>query len=147
MCCIVLMCLFCCHQNSETSPNVWMDIFRPFGIDKEPVIHHKTGRNLNSVVQLSIPRVIDAGRTPASMIVENRCADCHTVKFQPHVRGHFPLSVTPPSGAALTKTFQWFGSGSLAYREVIVSQDLLVALTDAKIKGTHFVPATVESQS
>lgn len=121
-------------------PELYADLFKPLGIDAWPVLHHASGRELRSIVQLKIEDASDS-----ELLVDDHpatiCPDCSRTKYTPFTRGFFP-ALRPPPGRPIVKTQEYFGSGASAHRAVIVSGDLLHHLHSRKIRGVEFVPLT-----
>jgi hypothetical protein len=68
-------------------PETWTNIFKPFGIECLPVLLHRDGTNLDSVVQLKIERVMDLemGDSPYE-----ECGSCGRKKSLPITQGFLP---------------------------------------------------------
>jgi hypothetical protein len=47
--------------------------------------------------------------------------------------------LTRPAGH-IARTLEWFGSGGRAFHEVIVSRELRLALSVARVRGQHYRP-------
>jgi hypothetical protein len=121
-------------------PEVWEQVFRPFGIDIVPVVRNKTGQGLETVVQLKIDCIVESDLRSSGLPYE-KCEKCHQVKYLPHTRGMFPPFTYMGKGPKpIFKTKEYFGSGGIANREVIVSQQLYAAIAAAKLKGVSFMP-------
>jgi hypothetical protein len=115
--------------------DTWELLFKPLGINPLPVINHKTGRPLDTVVQLEITAratPINAADLPAEV-----CAVCNRVKFMPLTRGPFP-HVELPARVHIAKTREYFGSGSSGWQAVLVSQSLYRQVREHKLKGVEF---------
>lgn len=122
------------------TPDVWSQVFKPFGIDRWPVLTANGKSQLATVVQLKVDGLVGI-RTDE--LVASQCGKCQRVKYLPHVRGPFPeLLEKPESG--ITKTREYFGSGAAAHRRVLVSQGLRRALADALVRGSSFRPVRQE---
>jgi hypothetical protein len=119
-------------------PETWTNIFKPFGIDCLPVLLHREGTALDSVVQLKIERVMDLemGDSPYE-----ECGFCGRKKYLPITRGFLPQpQITDQS--TLFKSSQYFGSGGNAFRLVIASANLYRSIVDSKLKGVTFAPCS-----
>jgi len=120
-------------------PEVWERAFQPFGAGCRPVVDHRSGQELQTVVQ------IDITATAAStlQIAENQpsevCASCDRRKYLPISKGPFPSLVEEPTEPML-KTQEYFGSGASAWRAVIVSSALFQVVKEHKVKGVDFIP-------
>lgn len=116
-------------------PEVWRDIFNIFGIQSLPVIHHRTGKNLNTVLQISnLEEVefIDIDRYPYEI-----CNECGRKKYLPITKGRFPKTRTIPK-SHIARTKEYFGSGGSAFNEVLVSQELYKRIVEYELKGVSF---------
>jgi hypothetical protein len=119
-------------------PEVWKDTFQPFGIEAMEVLHHRTGKPLQTVVQL-LPQDV---AVPPLDIGEARfyvCASCGKKKYSPVSRGFFPRLSEECKGHCF-HTIESFGSGASANKAVIVSGELYDAVTQRKLKGGAFTP-------
>lgn len=119
-------------------PGVWEGVFRKYGVDCMPVLKNKAGQPLETIVQLKIDTYATASLKMGAVPYET-CPTCHRTKFLPHRRG--PLPPFPArQDADIFKTREYFGSGALAHREVIVSSRLFREITNNKLKGAQFCP-------
>jgi hypothetical protein len=73
------------------APEVWTEVFEPFGIGFWPVLKHRTGSEISSVVQLRVSSEIDLclDETDAS-----RCSVCGRKKTKFSLRGLCPRPVS-----------------------------------------------------
>jgi hypothetical protein len=116
-------------------PEVWEEVFKPFGVATRSVLDPK-GQPLETVLQLVVRDEIGV----VTEALEARpCPTCRRVKYLPVVRGPFPALARPLS-APIAKTTELFGNGASASRAVVVSRDLADALQAAEIRGVSFVP-------
>jgi len=118
------------------TPESWTTVFKPFGIESLPVLHHKTGRPLELVVQLQVSSLTTSAII-TSDIVPEVCVACNNAKLGKRLPGRFP-HVEMPEGSHIAKTIEYFGSGAKAFREIIISAALYKAITAAKLKGASF---------
>ncbi len=118
------------------TPEAWKQVFRPFGIDCLPVMHHKNGRPLETVVQLQITAWTATKVNPEGYVPEY-CAVCKHMKLSQGLPGRFPYVKMPP-GAQMAKTPEYFGSGGAAWHEVIISAALYRAIASHKLRGACF---------
>jgi hypothetical protein len=117
-------------------PEVWEQVFRKYGVPCMPVLKHRTGQPLETVVQLKIDIFATAPLKLGDAPYET-CPTCHRTKFLPHRRGFFP-AFTARQTADMFKTREYFGSGASAHHEIIVSSRLFREITDNKLKGVQF---------
>ena len=124
-----------------TLPDVWESTFKPFGIDCKPVIHHRSGKELETVVQLDVAKI---AKSSLQFTDEHRyaiCGDCNRKKYLPIVRGPYPLFEQQPSDHML-KTQEYFGSGASAKKAIMVSSTLFRQIKQHKLKGVEFFPCS-----
>lgn len=134
-----IMSLEWVYDELFVQPEAWERTFRPFGIGCRPVLHHKSGSKLQTVVQLDITATAASPlKIPADQPTEF-CATCGRTKYQPIQLGPFPGFETEPTEAML-KTREWFGSGAEARRPVIISSRLFRTMREHQIKGAVFWP-------
>ncbi len=121
-------------------PETWQKVFKPFGIEYERVIHHRTGKTLNSVVQLKIDTMASSElHMPNNAEVEH-CEKCRHHKYSPISRGKFP-PLTKGVDSPIVKSQEYFGSGASAWRATIVSSEVFNAIKNETLKGVDFIPA------
>jgi hypothetical protein len=131
------------HDDFFVLPDIWKTIFRPFGIPCLPVLNHRTGEELETVVQLRV----DSEATSAIRSSDHEwelCSSCNRKKYLPITRGSFP-AVEVPSDIHMAKTREYFGSGASAWRAIIISAELYQEIEKQKIKGAEFQPVDVGS--
>lgn len=119
-------------------PEVWKDLFEPVGVGCLPVVHHRTGKDLRTVVQLDIMKTESALQISDDQPCDT-CTNCGRKKYQAITRGPFPsFDVTPTS--PIQKTKEYFGSGGSAWNAIVVSSDLVRQISDRNLKGVYFIP-------
>jgi hypothetical protein len=109
-------------------------LFQPLGINCRRVLLHRTGQELESVLQLDIPQLVPLLMDSETYAFE-RCVFCDRKKYK-HVTGFFPSPQA--SNLPLFKSVQYFGSGASASRAVLVSKALYRRIKDAALKGIEF---------
>jgi hypothetical protein len=113
-------------------PEIWQKVFEPLGIGSRPVLHYKSGDQLQSVVQLDIRQIV-------ALKIENlpftECTVCSQKKYSPRVNGFFPA---PSSAVVLAKSTQYLGSGANAFQQILISHELYTRIKEAKMKGVEF---------
>jgi hypothetical protein len=120
-------------------PDVWKAIFEPSGLKCRPVLLHRTGQELDSVVQLDIPHLVTLMMDSGTFAVE-RCEFCDRKKYA-HVTGFFP---TPQATVfALFKSVEYFGSGASAHRAVVISSALCLKSRDTSLRGAEFYACAI----
>lgn len=120
-------------------PAIWETVFKPFGIDCQPVVHHKTGNELQGVVQLKNDFILDQERDLGDHKYEI-CDQCDRKKYLPFVRGMLPETEATIEKHQMFKTKEYYGSGASADRCVIVSQCLRQKLLEQRVRGINFSP-------
>jgi hypothetical protein len=118
-------------------PEVWEMVFEPNGIAAGPVLSHKTGKELETVVQL-LPPIADAALR-LSDLPSTTCDVCGKRRYATWTRGCFPAFVAPPSGN-MVRSREYFGTGARSYRNVIISGELRESLDRLRIRGADFLP-------
>jgi hypothetical protein len=122
--------------------SVWESVLKPFGV-ASMLVTKPSGAVLGKVVQIVNDEVVPvdvAGLGPATG-EPVRCPTCGRPKYGPVVRGPLPAPLAEPRGH-IVRSEQWFGSGASAYREVLISAELVAALRAADVRGASFLPAT-----
>jgi len=120
-------------------PDVWESTFKPFGVGCVPVLDHRTGKELQTVVQLDITTTAASTlQVPEDHPCEP-CPRCGRRKYLPTSKGAFPTLAETPTDHIL-KTKEYFGSGASAWKAVIVSSSLFQQITERKLKGVGFIP-------
>jgi hypothetical protein len=113
-------------------PDVYESIFRPFGVGFRPVLLHKTGAELDTVVQLVIEAVAEVN---VNGIPFEKCPACGKKDYHRSTKG-FPPSPTDTK-ASLLKSNETFNGFT---RRVYVSNSLWRRILDANLKGADFAP-------
>ena len=104
------------------------------GINCRRVLLHRTGQELESVLQLDIPQLVPLQMDSKAYEYE-RCMLCDRKEYK-HVTGFFPSPQA--TDFPFFKSVQYFGSGSGATRAVLLSNALYRRITDASLKGAEF---------
>lgn len=137
-----IMTLNWIHNEFFVRPEVWHDVFKPFGIGCRPVLKHSTGEELKTVVQLDVTKMADSLLCLDGYPIET-CEVCGQLKYHPIARGFFPKFSGLVDGD-MFRTQEWFGSGGKAFQAVIVSNQLYQEMEAKKIKGAEFMPMASE---
>lgn len=117
------------------TPEVWTRVFQPFGIEALPV-KDPLGVELKTVRQLAIDEEVDI---ETEGLQAERCPKCGRLRYQPITRGAFPMLAHAPSNP-IARTRQYFGSGHLAYKGVLIAQELARDMAAAKVRGASVKP-------
>ncbi len=120
-------------------PDVWEKVFKPFGVGCVPVIHHLSGIELKTVVQLDLNTIADSELQLSKDQPCELCTSCRRKKYLPICRGLFPSLVTTPTKQNV-KTQEYFGSGASAWKSIIISSRLFQQITLHELKGVNFIP-------
>lgn len=119
-------------------PAIWENSFHPFGVKRFPVLDHRTGDELQSVVQLDIKDSASSELSLDGGFPSEVCNNCGRRKYLPISRGFFPAFACDPA-SAVCKTQECFGSGASAWHAVILSSAVYRKVQDHKVTDT--VPA------
>jgi len=118
-----------------TTPEVYRTVFAHHGVSSRPVLN-RLGSILDTVVQLAVEETVPVA---TDALEPTNCTVCGRTKFTPVVRGYFPATLHPPSGA-LFRTQQYFGSRASAHQMVVASQAVVQELTTRGIRGASYHP-------
>jgi hypothetical protein len=106
------------------------------GFESWDVKIHKTNQPSAFVHQLYIPNTAAPG-----LLVDNEfkrvvCQVCGTVKYYPHMKGKMLIQRKAlQQDYDFIKTHEWFGSGLIAYREILISNRIARLILDKKWAG------------
>lgn len=119
-------------------PTVWEHVFKPLGVGSCPVIEHRTGKTLRTVVQLEIN-----GAATSALAMEGHrsetCQMCGRKKYLPVSRGFFPTFVADEC-SQICKTQEFFGSGASAWNATIVTSGVYREILSRSLSGISFIP-------
>jgi hypothetical protein len=119
------------------NPDTFKTVFRPSGVDCRPVVLNKTGAEIDSVVQLSIPQIIDL-RTDG--LAYKECSHCGRRKYSHTFLREGPCPAPTEIVASIFKSNQYFGDGARAFRLVLISGLLHRGIKAARLSGVRFIP-------
>ncbi|SDC60743.1 hypothetical protein [Nocardioides lianchengensis] len=116
-------------------PQAYREVFEPFGIGSREVLM-RGGSTIGNAVQLVIDEVValDEYRQAGE-----RCETCEQFKWRVGLTDFAPGPVAPPQGP-IAMSEQWYGSGGKAFRATLVRQDLVAAMSAARLKGADLHP-------
>ena len=100
---------------------------------------HKTGKPSERVNQLFVSGIALPGVVIDDNLERKICPVCGTTKYHPHVKGPMKLkreSLLPDTDFMLT--YEWFGHGLLAWREILVSNRVASLILDRGWQGVRF---------
>lgn len=109
------------------------------GYESWDVILHKTGQISEKVRQLYVPSIASAGFIAEEDLGRVTCPKCGTTKYYAHMRGVMRIkkeAIVPETDFLLTH--EWFGSGYLAWREILVSNRVASLVLDKGWQGIRF---------
>lgn len=100
---------------------------------------HKTGKPSERVRQLNVPEIASPGVITDEDLERIICPICGTTKYYPHVKGPMYLkreALLPDVDFMLT--YEWFGHGLLAWREMLVSNRVASFILAKGWSGVRF---------
>lgn len=121
------------------SHEVWTEVFKPFGIECWPVIAHKSGEQVESLVQLKIERSVQLRMKDLD---GTECALCGRAKVPLDLRGFAPAPLSMQGN--ISRSIQAFGTGAAAFDRIIVSAPLYRQIKRAKLRCVQFYPCEPE---
>lgn len=103
------------------------------------VIIQKADYPSQRIRQIHIPKFATKGFVNETNLRFKICTSCETTKYLPHMRGimYFEPSVFEGIHADIFQTYEWFGDGHSAYREIIVSNKFARLIIKNKWKGVQ----------
>lgn len=114
---------------------IWMDVFKPLGIECWPVLSARNGAEIDSVVQL---RINHEARLDPTNLVTIACTHCGRKKSPLNLRGFAPLPTVIP--APIFKSSDLFGTGANAFHRVFVSDEMFSDIRRKNLRGLDFYP-------
>lgn len=113
----------------------WEAVFHPAGMECRPVLHHRSGAVLETVVQLEFDKTVGLNMEGVAPRV---CPACGRPKYAPNQRGPFPEVVS--RGSEIAKTREYFGHDGNAYNGIVVAGALFERIRSADLRGAAFRP-------
>jgi len=99
-----------------------LSLIEALGYDSWDVLIHKSGQPSTKVKQLFVSGIMTPGLVVMADHKEVKCPVCGVIKYQPHMKGIMQLRYDSLlSGSDFMLSHEWFGSGLIAYREILVS--------------------------
>lgn len=117
-------------------PEVWETLFKPIGVPRIPVLHYRTGKELETVVQLNITEKVNLKLDNVQFIV---CPKCGVKKYRPIIRGWYPSPLQAPT-SPIFRSSEYFGDGCQAFNAILMKNEFYSAIQSAKLKGLEFAP-------
>lgn len=126
--------LFCTHRVLNE-----LETHKIQGYEAWDAIIHKTNTPSERVVQLFIPHIASPGLVHVEDLKRVTCSVCHVTKYYPHRRGVMDLkrnALVP--GVDMMQSYEWFGSGHAARREILVSHKVAQLIIGNGWRGVDF---------
>ena len=109
------------------------------GYNTRDVVIHKTGEPIKNVRQLCVPGIANSGMIPYEGLVKKICPECGHPKYYPHVKGAMLIKREALLlDTDFMLTHEWFGSGYIAFREMLVSNRIANLILDKGWRGVRF---------
>lgn len=106
------------------------------GIEVWEVMIHKSKQPARSIFQIFIPEITAPSLIDKESLANSTCSGCGVTKYEYHRYGKmFYKQNGIPQGVDIVRTHEWFGSGHLAYREILISNRLAKIIIENKWKG------------
>jgi ribosomal protein S27AE len=97
---------------------------------------HKTNTPSESLSQLFIPAIAKPGLVRVEDLKRETCPECGMTRYYPHMRGVMHLKRDAlSSDSDIMQSYEWFGDGHMAYREILVSHKLAKLVLDKGWQG------------
>ncbi|MCB9770753.1 MAG: hypothetical protein H6752_21330 [Candidatus Omnitrophica bacterium] len=128
-------------------PHVVRMLQREFGdsIRTLPVLCHRTGKEVENLLQLKIPVLEREFITDTDMIFEV-CNLCGVAKRIRKERGMIATSpLEEGEGSPLFLTSEWFGAGRSSRRQIVASNAFMRFVENQKLRGLRFEPLNTGS--
>jgi hypothetical protein len=125
-------------------PEIWREVFEPFGVKSRPVLKHRQGTELETVVQLDITERATAPVRTAGL-ASNPCPVCGRMRYS--YPRYFPYpAFEAPQSLHIFKSQEYFGDGGASHRWTIVSQEMYRWILKKKVRGVGFIPMVDDPQ-
>lgn len=109
------------------------------------VLLYRTKQPCGTVKQVLPTNLTQSGLIFSSDMSCRRCEVCGVTKFRPHTRGYMHYKRTSlPKEVDFVETFEWFGDGHFAFREIFISKRLTNLMLDSKWRGVDLKPIACE---
>lgn len=109
------------------------------GYESWDVILHKSRQISEKVRQLYVPSIASPGFLAEEDLGRVTCPECGTTKYYANMRGIMKIkkeAIIPDVDFMLTN--EWFGSGYIAWREILVSNRVASMILDKGWQGLRF---------
>jgi hypothetical protein len=106
------------------------------GYEVWDAVLHKTSQPVQKVHQLYIPGIASPGLVLREDLKHTVCPICGKTKYYPHMRGIMYLKRnTVLHDTDFMLTHEWFGSGLIAFREILISNRIATLFLDKGWEG------------
>jgi hypothetical protein len=125
-------------------PEIWKEVFEPFGVKSRPVLKHRQGTELETVAQLDI---VERATSPIKTVglSPNPCPVCSRMRYFYPLYSPYPAFEVPQS-LHIFKSWEYFGDGGASHRWTVVSQEMYRWILKKKVRGVSFVPMVDDPQ-
>jgi hypothetical protein len=127
--------LYWIYDEFFVTTDAYCQVFEPLGISSQAVLSSNGKNVLDSILQLEVSTTVPLEITNRS---SDDCTICGTPRYSPITTDFIPKPLK--FEGEIAKSEQYFGSGGLSYRLVIVSKALYVKINEYGIKGVNFIP-------
>ena len=111
------------------------------GYEIWPVLIHKTSQPAEKIAQLYVPNITRAVMIPEAGLPRKTCSLCGVTKYEYHKRGYMQFDrALLDTDLDFMMTGEWFGSGHLAFREMLVSRRVAQLIIEHKWQGVSLKP-------
>lgn len=130
-----------------TTPDIYIKIFKPLGIECRQVLAYRNQKPLKTVVQL-----VSQGIAESKLILEESCItekhfinEWNMTKYMLNGESFAPAFETSPGNFDFFVSQEYFGSGGVNENEVFISQRLYQVLKENRVKGLSYCPCPAVS--
>ena len=120
------------------------DLFEAAGVrGHQPweVLLYESGCPSRVIRQVYMPKTTEPGLIGAAQLKPVRCPQCRESKYSYHKRGYMPYRREAlPTDVDMVQSYEWFGSGHEAFREIFVSNKVAKLILDHQLKGVALKP-------
>jgi hypothetical protein len=124
-------------------PEVFVELnqIQAKGYQEKEVVVHKTNLPITKVRQLAVLNEALPGFIPEETLFRKTCSSCCRIKYYPHKKGIMRIKKNAiSSDADFILTNEWFGSGLVAFREVLVSNRVVQLILEKEWLGCRLKP-------
>jgi len=113
------------------------------GLNFWPLLVGEAEKSSKLVRQWVVPTVADPGFV--TDLESTLCPKCGTRKHRPHLAGYMTFQdQSIPKHVDFAVSYEWFGSGHGAYREILVSRKVAKLFMDNRWKGVALKPVLMQ---